>query len=75
MKKVEPYRISYFKLDTCKKKFKLGDNLVVLNPNFSKSGKEIISDIFDKVHIQDLEYEYFIDYMDASISIHFGIII
>lgn len=75
MKEIEPYRISYFRLESCKKKFKLGDNLVVLNPNFSKPRGEIISDIFDKIHIENLEYEYFIDYEDASISIHFGIII
>lgn len=75
MKKVEPYRISYFRLESCKKKFQLGDHLVVLNPNFAQSGGNIISDIFDKLHIENLEYEYFIDYVDASISIHFGIII
>ena len=74
MKKVIPYKISYFKLETCKKKFQLGDNLIVFNPDLSNP-KNIISDIFDKLHIEDLEYEYFIDFKESLVSIHFGVII
>ena len=75
MKEVMPFKISYFKLDSCKKKFKLGDNLIVLNPNFAQSSSDIISDIFDKLKINGLEYEYHLNYGDASISIHFGVLI
>jgi hypothetical protein len=75
MKQVMPFKISYFKLDSCKKKFQLGDNLIVLNPNFSQSSGDIISDIFDKLKINGLEYEYFVDYHNSWVSIHFGILI
>lgn len=70
-----PYKISYFRLDSCKKKFQLGDNLVVLNPNFARPSSEIVADIFDKLKIHGMDYEYFLDYRDACISIHFGTLI
>jgi hypothetical protein len=75
MKEVMPYKISYFKLDSCKKKFELGDNLVVQNPNFSQPSSKIVADIFDKLKIQGMDYEYFLNYRDACISIHFGTLI
>lgn len=70
-----PYKINYFKLNSCKKKFILGDNLIVMNPNFSIGNANMISDIFDKLKINGLEYEYFIDRIESTVSIHFGILI
>jgi hypothetical protein len=75
MRKVIPFKISYFKLEGCKQKFVLGDNLIVFNPNFSISEAKMIADIFDKLNIKDLEYDYIIDYKEALVSIHFGILI
>lgn len=75
MKEAIPYKISYFKLPTCKKKFILGDILIVWNPDFSAPNGNMIADIFDKLHIKDLEYEYFIDYNEALVTIYFGTLI